>query len=154
VDEAELERRIAHAAEVSKGLLEQMGWEVGVTVERQGRDRILVKVDDRAEDLVDEGRDVMDAYQFLLNKIVNRFPPRNRIQVDIAGMLEKFDAELTRQAREWCEEVLDTGEEFWVEDELNPRDRRIVHLEVKQHEGIDSRSEGMGRDRRICIFPV
>ena len=154
MDEAELERRLAHADEVAKGLLGQMGWEAGVTVERQGRDRILIKIDDEAADMADDGRDLVDAYQFLLNKIVNRFPPRYRINVDVAGMLEKFDAELTRRAREWCEDVLETGNEFWIEEELNPRDRRIVHIEVKLHEGIDSRSEGMGRDRRICIFPV
>ena len=154
VDEAELGRRIARAEEVSRDLLKQMGWETGVTVSRHGQDRIMVKVDDDAADLADDGRDLIDAYQFLLNKIVNRFPPRYRIIVDVAGMLDKFDAELTRRAKEWCQEVIDTGEEFWIEEELNPRDRRIVHIEVKQHEGIDSRSEGMGRDRRICIFSV
>ncbi len=154
VDEAEFERRLAHADKVAKGLLEQMGWEAGVTVERQGQGRILVKVDDKAADLADEGRDLVDAFQFLLNKIVNRFPPRYRIQVDVAGMLEKFDSELTERAKEWCERVLESGDEFWVEEELNPRDRRLVHIEVKTHDGIDSRSEGMGRDRRICIFKV
>ena len=145
---------MAHAQEVATGLLEQMGWEANLTVERQGTDRILIKMDDGAADLADDGRDLIDAYQFLLNKIVNRFPPRYRIHVDVAGMMEKFDAELTQRAREWCEEVLESGEEVWVEEELNPRDRRLVHIEVKLHEGIDSRSEGMGRDRKICIFPV
>ena len=154
VDEAEFERRMAHAQKVATGLLEQMGWEANLTVERQGTDRILIKMDDGAADLADDGRDLIDAYQFLLNKIVNRFPPRYRIHVDVAGMMEKFDAELTQRAREWCEEVLESGEEVWVEEELNPRDRRLVHIEVKLHEGIDSRSEGMGRDRKICIFPV
>ncbi|MFH1530937.1 MAG: Jag N-terminal domain-containing protein [Pseudomonadota bacterium] len=154
VDEAELERRLVQAREVATSLLEQMGWEANITVERQGRDRILIKVDDTAADLADDGRDLVDAYQFLLNKIVNRFPPRYRIQVDVAGMLEKFDAELTQRAKEWCQEVLETGNELWVEEELNPRDRRLVHIEVKTHDGIDSRSEGMGRDRKICIFRV
>ena len=154
MDEAEFGLRIARAEEVSHDLLKQMGWETGVTVSRHGQDRIMVKVNDDAADLADDGRDLIDAYQFLLNKIVNRFPPRYRIIVDVAGMLDKFDAELTRRAKEWCQEVIDTGEEFWIEEELNPRDRRIVHIEVKLHEGIDSRSEGMGRDRRICIFSV
>ncbi len=154
VDEAEIERRIARAEEVSRDLLKQMGWETGVTVSRHAQSRIMVKIDDDAADLADEGRDLIDAYQFLLNKIVNRFPPRYRIIVDVAGMLDKFDAELTRRAKKWCQEVIETGKEFWIEEELNPRDRRLVHIEVKQHEGIDSRSEGMGRDRRICIFSV
>jgi len=154
VDEALLATRIERAGEVTRGLLEAMGWTAAITVERQGHSRILVKLDEGASDLAADGRDLVDAIQFLLNKIVNRFPPRYRIVVDVAGMMERLDAELARRAQAWCERVLETGEELWVEEELNPRDRRIVHLEVRKHAGLDSRSDGHGRDRRLCIFRI
>jgi len=146
------DQHIQQAQEVGTGLLAAIGYPASVDVSRSGRDHIFMQVAEEAAGLADTGRETIDSFQFLMNKIVNRFPPRYRIIVRVDGTSEKLDQELATQAGEWVQKALDTGREFRVNQSLNPRDRRIVHMEVAKVEGVASRSDGMGRNRRIHIY--
>jgi spoIIIJ-associated protein len=37
---------------------------------------------------------------------------------------------------------------------MNPRDRRVVHLALAKFEGVITKSEGEGDERRVQIIPV
>jgi spoIIIJ-associated protein len=37
---------------------------------------------------------------------------------------------------------------------MNPRDRRVIHLALAKLEGVVTKSEGEGDDRRVQIIPV
>ena len=37
---------------------------------------------------------------------------------------------------------------------MNPRDRRVVHLALAKFEGVITKSDGEGDDRRVQIIPV
>lgn len=72
-----------------------------------------------------------------------------RVNVDIADYKKQRADKITKQAREWIEEVLRTGDSRVVN--LNAADRRIVHHVASEYPTIHTFSEGEGRDRRIVI---
>jgi predicted RNA-binding protein Jag len=55
-------------------------------------------------------------------------------------------------ARTIAERVLETGEAEQVRRTLNSYNRRIVHMTVKEIEGVGSRSLGEGTDKTIELF--
>ncbi len=50
--------------------------------------------------------------------------------------------------------VKETGKAERVRKELNGYDRRIIHLEAREHEGVDTRSIGDGSYKQIEFFPT
>lgn len=63
------------------------------------------------------------------------------------------DADALRSlARKLAEKVRDTGEPEVIRRELNSFDRRLVHLEIQEMDGVASRSVGEGSERRVEIF--
>ena len=55
-------------------------------------------------------------------------------------------------ARKMAERVLETGEAEQVRRTLNSYNRRIVHMTIKEIEGVGSRSLGEGNDKTIELF--
>jgi predicted RNA-binding protein Jag len=55
-------------------------------------------------------------------------------------------------ARKMAERVLETGEAEQVRRTLNSYNRRIVHMTIKEVEGVGSRSLGEGNDKTIELY--
>lgn len=72
-----------------------------------------------------------------------------RVNIDIADYKKQRAEKVAKQAREWIEEVLRTGDSYVAN--LNAADRRIVHHVASEYPNIRTFSEGEGRDRRIVI---
>ncbi len=72
-----------------------------------------------------------------------------RVNIDIADYKKQRAEKIAKQAREWIEEVLRTGDSYVAN--LNAADRRIVHHVASEYPNIQTFSEGEGRDRRIII---
>jgi spoIIIJ-associated protein len=72
-----------------------------------------------------------------------------RVNVDVADYKKQRADKVAKQAREWIEEVLKTGDSHVAR--LNAADRRIVHHVASEYPNIETFSEGEGRDRRIVI---
>jgi spoIIIJ-associated protein len=73
----------------------------------------------------------------------------SRVNIDIADYKKQREEKIAKQAREWIEEVLKTGDSKVVS--LNAADRRIVHHVASEYDTIKTFSEGEGRDRQIVI---
>ena len=73
----------------------------------------------------------------------------NRVNIDIADYKKQRAEKIAKQAREWIDEVLKTGDSHIAH--LNAADRRIVHHVASEYPNIRTFSEGEGRDRRIVI---
>ena len=117
--------------------------EEAVCVEMAGGDRDEV-LQDRAE--------LLETFQYLLNRIFgSRLEPR-RIVVDCDGFRQKKEDELRQIAQRLSQRVRTTGAKE-VLALMNPHERRIVHLEVAEQEGVTSMSEGEGFLKRITILP-
>ena len=72
-----------------------------------------------------------------------------RVNIDIADYKRQRAEKVAKQAREWIESVLATGDSYVAS--LNAADRRIVHHVASEYPNIQTFSEGEGRDRKIII---
>ncbi|MGH7927553.1 MAG: protein jag [Candidatus Binatia bacterium] len=73
-----------------------------------------------------------------------------RVSVDIAGYKKQRADRLIEQAREWCQQVVSSGEDMTLRP-MNPADRRVVHQAVAEYPSLSTTSEGEGRDRHVVI---
>jgi spoIIIJ-associated protein len=112
-------------------------------IELVGPDRDIV-LQSRAE--------LLEAFQYLLNRTFSRSLGGLRILVDCDGFRRKKEEELKQIAQRISERVRMTGksEELGM---MNPYERRIVHLTVADEEGVTSESAGNGFLKRVVIFP-
>ena len=60
--------------------------------------------------------------------------------------------ELRLMAQVAAERVIDTGDPFALSP-MNPRERRIVHLALRDQLRVRTESEGMGLERKVVIYP-
>lgn len=97
---------------------------------------------------------VLAAVQYLTNRIVNR-PGLDRryVTVDAEGYRSRRDNTLASMARRLGKQAVDEGKIITFEP-MNPRDRRVIHLALAKFEGVVTKSEGEGDDRRVQIIPV
>lgn len=109
---------------------------------------------------VDAGRiigkkgQVLAALQFICNRVVNR-PGLDRryVTVDAEGYRSRRDDSLATMAQRLGKQAVEHGKIITFEP-MSPRDRRVVHLALTKLEGVVTRSEGEGEDRRVQIIPV
>lgn len=100
--------------------------------------------------LIGRNAETLRSMQLLVSSALrSRDAVVQRVNVDIADYKRQREEKVAKQAREWIEEVLRTGDSRVVN--LNAADRRIVHHVASEYDTIETFSEGEGRDRRIVI---
>ena len=125
-----------------------------------------VEVDGQLPEIVVEvyGRDsgriigkrgqVLGALQFLTHRAVNRpGEERRHVVVDAEGYRYRRESTLATMAQRLGQQAVDEGKIITFEP-MNPRDRRVVHLALAKFEGVITKSEGEGDERRVQIIPV
>lgn len=104
--------------------------------------------------LIGHRGDTLRAIEFLVNQMVKRYNgTAPRVLVDIAGYKEARRQSLEDMAAEIAGRVKDSGKEEELKP-MNPAERRIVHLALRDIEGIATESRGEGSDRRIVVKPA
>lgn len=103
--------------------------------------------------LIGKNGDTLEAISYIFNKIFNNKYNDCRIEIDISGYREKKDNKLKDKVSEIVKKVESKKEEYII-DNLNPRERRIVHITVKEYGNVISRSEGNGPIKNIVISSV
>jgi spoIIIJ-associated protein len=97
---------------------------------------------------------VLQAIQFLTHRVINRPGlDRRHVLVDAEGYRSRRDDSLATMARRLGKQAVDQGKIITFEP-MNPRDRRVVHLALAKFEGVITKSDGEGDDRRVQIIPV
>jgi len=106
------------------------------------------------EILTARGGEVLKALEHLAYRALRLEPAfHEKIQLDSAGFRALRFEELRMTARVAAERVLTAQQPF----RLNPmtsRERRIVHLALKDTPGIRTESVGSGEERQVVIYPV
>ena len=74
-----------------------------------------------------------------------------RVNVDIADYKKQRAHRLEDRAQAWLKKVKETGEEMHLKP-MNAADRRTVHRLAGEY-GMETISEGEGRDRHIVLKP-
>jgi spoIIIJ-associated protein len=97
---------------------------------------------------------VLGALQFLTHRVINRPDlERRHVLVDAEGYRSRRDNSLATMARRLGKQAVDEGKIITFEP-MNPRDRRVVHVALAKFEGVITKSEGEGDERRVQIIPV
>lgn len=97
---------------------------------------------------------VLSALQFVTHRVINRPGlDRRHVSVDAEGYKSRRDDSLASMALRLGKQAVEHGKIITFEP-MNPRDRRVVHLALANVDGVITRSDGEGDDRRVQIIPV
>ena len=114
--------------------VECVGGDVGVLIGRYGQ--------------------TIDAVQYIVNAIVaRREGERIEVTVDAAGYRERRRVMLERLAVQSAERALNTGEPVGLEP-MTAVERKVVHVRLKEFEGVETSSEGTEPNRYVVISPT
>lgn len=143
------------AHEFLTGVLERMAIDAEVSVTELD-DKILLEIScDDVERIIGRRGQVVDALQHLVGKVVSRDRTGRRgkpVVVDAGGYRERHIERLQQLARRMSEKAISKGTEIDL-NPMTPHDRRIVHMEIAQIEGVRTESEGAGDERHVVIIP-
>jgi spoIIIJ-associated protein len=98
---------------------------------------------------------MIDAVQYLFNAVSHRTygEERKEVVVDAAGYRERRRSTLEALAVRTAREVLDTGRRVELEP-MTAVERKVVHLRLKELEGVETASEGTEPNRYVVVLPA
>lgn len=141
------------AVEMVNEILHHMGLAVDVEIRSDADEVVLDLTGEDAGRVIGRKGQTLDAMQFLVNKIVNRFPEgRRHIVLDSGDYRERHDDGLTSLAMREAKRAVALGRVIALQP-MSPRDRRVVHLSLAKMSGVSTESDGEGPDRRVRIIP-
>ena len=142
------------AVEFIEKLLENMGLQADVEITEKTDEGVCIALNgDSLGLLIGRRGDVLDALQYLATISANLGRSGfYRVSVDIRGYREKRAETLRGVARRMSEKVLKYKRSFALEP-MNAYERRIIHAECQNIEGVTTRSVGDGADRKVIISP-
>jgi spoIIIJ-associated protein len=97
----------------------------------------------------------IDAIQYLANAVVwrGRGDERKAVVVDAAGYRARREATLEALAKRNAERAISSGRSVEL-DPMTAVERKVVHLALKETDGVVTRSEGTEPNRFVVIDPV
>ena len=103
--------------------------------------------------LIGQHGDTMRSLQYMVaTALKNNGYEHSRVNVDIAEYKKTRHEHLAEQAEQWIERVKSNGKPMELRP-MNAADRRIVHKVANDH-GVETESEGIGRDRHVVLKPA
>lgn len=103
--------------------------------------------------LIGQRGETMHALQFMVSSALkNNGHEITRVNVDVAEYKRQRADRLAETAKEWINKVKESGEEMHLRP-MNGADRRVIHKVAGEH-GLETESQGEGRDRHIVLKPA
>lgn len=141
------------AKEILQNILDKMGM---LAIAEAEMDVETVKMSVKGEDMgriIGKEGAMLKALETIVGSIMSKgMGQRTRITVDAGDYRQKRIKALERLAKEVADEVAETGQEK-VMPQMNPADRRAIHMFLKDNTSVTSISRGEGRERRLVIAP-
>ena len=115
-------------------------------------DGCLLNIDGTdASFLLNEGGELLEALQHLVNQALSRTLPRGeRIVCDVEDFRATREAELRAMARHAADRVRATGVAFTF-GPMNSNERRVIHLTLAEESDLHTESVGEGSARRLKV---
>lgn len=150
--------RVQKALEFVREVVSKMGMTVTVELaEPQLKSPLEIHLEISGPDaarLIGKKGQVLSALQYLANRVVNRPGLERRyVIVDAEGYHARREETLATMAKRLGKKAMTEGKIITFEP-MSARDRRIVHLALADFEGVVTKSEGEGENRRVQIIPV
>ena len=119
-------------------------------------EKIIAINGESAAILIGHHGETLDSLQYLANlaankKIDGKKGDYVKIAVDVEGYRAKREETLRSLARKMASKVLKYKKSVMLEP-MNPYERRIIHSEIQNIEGVSTNSIGSENNRKIVIF--
>lgn len=135
-------------------IVTRMGLDVDINIRDDNEEVVLDIQGNDAGRVIGKKGQTLDALQFIVNKIINRFPEgRRHIVLDSGDYRERREQGLASMARREAKRAVQHGRIVTLEP-MSPRDRRVIHLSLAKFPGVSTRSDGEGNERRVRIIPA
>ena len=110
-------------------------------------------IGDRSGLLIGRKGKTLDALQYLVSKIVNKaFDKKINVIVDSEDYRKRREDSVTQLALKMGEKAKRIKKPVTT-NPMNPHDRRLVHLALKDDENLETRSRGEGLLKKVVIIP-
>ena len=136
------------------------GFQLKVTVravapDAGGDTEVIADLDGRDKELLlERGAELLKAFEHLAFRALRLEPAyHEKIHLDCGGYRALRFEELRMTARVAAERVQSSKQAFRL-NPMSSRERRIVHLTLKDMPGIRTESIGMGEERQVVIHPA
>ncbi len=149
------------ARETVEDLLQRMHIDAEVTAiyqpqedERRNRPNIMVEVNgDDLSILIGRQAETLNALQYITRLIVGKELNRGvDLEVDVQGYRTRRNDTLRRLARQMADQTVRTGKRQYLEP-MAADDRRIIHIELRNHPEVFTESMGEGDRRKVTVNP-
>jgi spoIIIJ-associated protein len=146
--------------ETVKELLQRMGFRATVysrwgEPEDEKESRYL-KVDIRGDNLgalIGRRSETLSAFQYITRLIVGKELQRPApIIIDVGGYRARRERQLRRMARKMAQQAIERKRTMTLEP-MAPHERRIIHIELRDRQDVDTESVGEGSRRKVTIIP-
>jgi len=118
--------------------------------------------DDRTVNLHVSGEDIgqligrrghtLSSVQYILGRLINEEKPvKKKINIDVDGYQETREQAIRELAEKGAEKVMETGRPFTLRPMPSP-ERRIIHLELQEHDEVATESCGEDSRRFVIIY--
>ena len=144
------------------GLLQRMGLDVQVEVvpqseaekdEEEESSMVLNILGDDLGTLIGRQSETLQALQFITRLMVNQQThSRSDVMVDVNGYKAKRAESLRKLALRTADQVVQTGRTMDLEP-MQPAERRIIHLALRNHPSVTTESVGEGSKRKVTVIP-
>ena len=142
------------ALEMVSEIIGRMGLQLDVKIREDGEDVVIDITGEDTGRVIGKKGQTIDALQFLINKIVNRFPEgRRHVLLDSGDYRQRREDSLASLAQREAKRAIAQSRVVTL-DPMTPRDRRVVHLSLAKFPGVSTRSDGQGTERRVRIIPA
>lgn len=144
-------------ATISK-LLYLMGLQAQVSAHygEAREDRRPIMVDIRGGDLgilIGRRGETLDAFQYVASLMVGKEVGQFiHLVVDVEGHRDRRQRQLQQLARRMAEQVIKTGRKLTLEP-MTASERRIIHMELRDHPAVTTQSAGEEPHRKVTILP-
>jgi len=139
-------------------LLYQMGMQAQVSAHygEAREDRHPLMVDIRGQDLgvlIGHRGETLNAFQYIASLMVGKETQQFiQLIVDVEGHRDRRERQLRQLARRMAEQVIKTGRKLTLEP-MPAAERRVIHMELRDHPAVTTQSSGEEPHRKITILP-
>jgi spoIIIJ-associated protein len=124
--------------------------------ESDREDRRTIHVDVRGDDLsilIGRRSETLNAFQYVASLMVGKEVQQwVQFVVDVEGYRSRRESQLRRMARRMAEQAIKTGRRQVLEP-MSSNERRIIHLELREHPAVTTESVGEDPYRKVTIIP-
>ncbi|MGD0947032.1 MAG: RNA-binding cell elongation regulator Jag/EloR [Candidatus Binatia bacterium] len=146
-------KTVEHAVQTLQEIVKLMEVPAAVNAREEDEQVVLELTGDSSGILIGRRGQMLDALEYLLNRVVAREGESGRIVVDSQNYRARRRQSLEELARRMGEQAKRKRKAIAL-NPMSPRDRRIVHLALQEDPALSTRSSGKGYFRKLIIIPA